>query len=189
GLGAFLVVLYTRPVVKPDEVAKTYTIPPLPEREEPTPPAIQTVVKVPLPIKKPAAVPIPGAPLPVPSGFIADDHLAQMQWNNREASRQIEAAEKILRERIESKEKAALAAAARVEQTRQEGEQALAELRAHEIAEASNAVSAMLQRYVNAWNTKDVERITALHRSLNRRTVKEQLEPVTAIRMTITPTS
>lgn len=188
-LGAFLAVLYTRPIVKLDEVAKTYSIPPLAEKEEPAHPVIQTVVKVPLPIKERAVVPIPKTPLPVPSGFIADDRLAQMQWSNHEASRQIEEAEKILRERIESKEKAALAAAARVEQARQEGEQALAELRAREIAEASNAVSAMLQNYVNAWNTKDVERITALHRSLNRRTVKEQLEPVTAIRMTIIPAS
>ncbi len=190
GLGAFLAALYTRPVAKPDETAKTYTIPPLLEKEEPAPPTIQTVIKVPLPVKKRAVVPIPDAPLPVPSGFIITDvHLTQFQWNNREASRQIGEAEKMLRERIESKEKAALAAAARVEQARKESEQALAELRAREVAEASNAVSAMLQRYVNAWNTKDVERITALHRSLNRRTVKEQLEPVTAIRMTIIPAS
>lgn len=34
-----------------------------------------------------------------------------------------------------------------------------------------------------------MERITALHRSLDRRTVKAQLAPVTAIRMTITPDS
>jgi hypothetical protein len=57
------------------------------------------------------------------------------------------------------------------------------------MAEASNAVTVMLQRYVNAWNTKDVESITALHRNLDRRTVKAQLAPVTAIRMTITPAS
>jgi hypothetical protein len=57
------------------------------------------------------------------------------------------------------------------------------------MADASNAVTAMLQRYVNAWNTKDVASITALHRNLDRRTIKAQLAPVTTIRMTITPTS
>ena len=74
---------------------------------------------------------------------------------------------------------------------RREAEQALAvaALQAREQAEASNAVTTVLERYVNAWNTKDVEGITTLHRSLDRRTIKAQLAPVTAIRMTITPTS
>jgi len=72
---------------------------------------------------------------------------------------------------------------------RERGEQALAALHSREIAEASNAVAAMLRRYVNAWNTKDVASITALHRNLDRRTIKAQLAPVTAIRMIITPAS
>jgi len=72
---------------------------------------------------------------------------------------------------------------------RERGEQALAALHSREAAEASNAVTAMLRRYVNAWNTKDVASITALHRNLDRRTIKAQLAPVTAIRMTITPAS
>src|SRR5205807_2242591 len=41
----------------------------------------------------------------------------------------------------------------------------------------------------SAWNAKDVESITTLYRSLDRKTVKAQLAPVTAIRMTITPAS
>jgi hypothetical protein len=73
--------------------------------------------------------------------------------------------------------------------TRERAEQALAALHSRQMADASNAVTAMLQRYVNAWNAKDVASITALHRSLDRRTIKAQLEPVTAIRMTITPAS
>ena len=72
---------------------------------------------------------------------------------------------------------------------RERAEQALAALHSRETAEASNAVTAMLQRYVNAWNTKDVASITALHRNLDRRTIKAQLAPVTAIRMIITPAS
>ena len=72
---------------------------------------------------------------------------------------------------------------------RERGEQALAALHSREMAEASNAVTAMLRRYVNAWNTKDVASITTLHRNLDRRTIKAQLAPVTAIRMTITPAS
>ena len=194
GIGVFFSARSTRPVVKPDEAVKTYSIPPLPQKKAPAPLVVETVVNVRLPDKKRTAILIPAVsipkdPLPVPSGFIADEHLTQLQWNNHEASRQIEEAEEMLRERMESREKATLAAVARIGQARKEGERALAQLRAREIDEASNAVSAMLQRYVNAWNTKDIERITLLHRSLNRRTVKEQLEPVTAIRMTIVPAS
>jgi hypothetical protein len=188
-IGVFFSARSKRPVVKPDEAAKTYSIPPLPEKKAPAPSVAETVVKVRLSDKKRTAILIPKDPLPVPSDFIADEHLAQLQWNNLEASRQIEEAEKTLHERIESREKARLAAVARVEQARKESERALTQLRSREIDKASNAVSVMLQRYVNAWNTKDVERITALHRTLNRRTVKEQLDPVTAIRMTIVPAS
>lgn len=87
------------------------------------------------------------------------------------------------------KEKAALAAAAHADDIRKRAERALADLHARELDEVSNAVTAMLERYVDAWNAKDIERITALHRSLNRRTVKAQLAPVTAIRMAITSPS
>ena len=70
---------------------------------------------------------------------------------------------------------------------RDQAEQALAGL--HQQEQASHAVVAMLQRYATAWNAKDVESITTLHRSLDRKTVKAQLAPVTRIRMVITPAS
>jgi predicted lipid-binding transport protein (Tim44 family) len=74
----------------------------------------------------------------------------------------LEQAEKTLHEQIEARRKALLAAL-----EREPAEQALAALHAREseFAAASNAVTAMLQRYVDAWNANDVERITALHRS------------------------
>jgi hypothetical protein len=80
-----------------------------------------------------------------------DAKLAQVQWNNREIMQGVEQAEKTLHEQIEANKKASLAAL-----EREQAEQALAALHARESAwaAASNAVTAMLQRYVDAWNAQ-----------------------------------
>ncbi len=146
----------------------------------------------------------------------SDEKLAQIQWNNRDLLQGLQQDEKALDEQndwnavdredqqaladflgkhpdgaLAGQARQALAAlkekTALAELTRERAEQALAALHSREMADAANAVAAVLQRYVNAWNTKDVEGITALHRSLDRRTIKAQLAPVTSIRMTITP--
>jgi hypothetical protein len=148
----------------------------------------------------------------------ADEKLAQVQWNDRNLLQDLQQAERTLAEQSDwnaidrgnqealagflgrhpdgafagqarqavaaLKEKTALA-----ELTRERAEEALAALHSREMAEASNAVTAMLQRYVDAWNAKDIASITALYRGLDRRTIKAQLAPVTTIRMTITPAS
>ncbi len=179
----------------PDAAAKTYVAPPKPEPEDRSPRLVRTIVDVPVPHKNQGIVANPKTlpPLgPPPTlDLTADGNLVPVQWNNREIVQGIEQAEKALRERTELKKKTVLAASARADAARKEAEQALAvaALHARERAKASNAVTTMLERYVNAWNTKDVEGITTLHRNLDRRTVKAQLGPVTAIRMTITPTS
>ncbi len=163
--------------------------------------------------KLPAPKPILGA-----IDLAADEKLTQVQLNNRDLLQGLQQAEKNLAEQTDwnaidrespealtgflgkhpdgalagqarqalavLKEKTALA-----ELTRVREEQALVALHSREMADAANAVTAMLQRYVNAWNSKDVASITALHRSLDRRTIKAQLAPVTMIRMTITPAS
>jgi hypothetical protein len=168
------------------------------------------------PDRKPVTASAPKLPEPKPApGAIdvaADEKLAQIQWNNRDLLQGLQQAEKTLAEQsdwnaVDRENQEALAeflnrypdgalagqarqALAEVkEKTALAAERALAALHSHEMAEASNAVTVMLQRHVNAWNTKDVESITALHRNLDRRTVKAQLAPVTAIRMTITPAS
>jgi hypothetical protein len=56
-------------------------------------------------------------------------------------------------------------------------------------AEESAAILTLLRRYANAWSTKDLDSIVALQRNLDRRTVKEQLSPVRAIAMKISPVS
>jgi hypothetical protein len=71
----------------------------------------------------------------------------------------------------------------------QQAEQALANLHALEVAEVTNAIGAVLQRYARAWTAKDVAGITSLHRSLDKRAIKAQLAPVSTIRMTIVPAS
>jgi hypothetical protein len=191
-LAAFFGARHNATGSRPDAAAKTYVVPAEPKLEAKkevsvAPPRAETVIKVHVPHKK-ATVPVAPAPLPPPEGIdvAGDAKLAQVQWNNRETMQGVEQAEKTLHEQIETKRKAALAALAR-----EQAEQALAPLHAREseLAAASNAVTAMLQRYVDAWNAKDVERITALHRSLDRRTVKAQLAPATATCMTITPAS
>jgi hypothetical protein len=67
--------------------------------------------------------------------------------------------------------------------------QALANLRALEVAEVTSAIGAVLERYASAWTAKDVAGITSLHRSLDKRAIKAQLAPVSTIRMTIVPAS
>jgi hypothetical protein len=179
-----------------DAAAKTYVVPPpKPQTEDRSPRLVRTIVDVPVPHQKqgiaanPKALPPLGPPATL--DLAVDRNLAQDQWNNREIVEGIEQAEKALHDQAELKNKTVLVASARADAARREAEQALgvAALQAREQAEASNAVTTVLERYVNAWNTKDVEGITTLHRSLDRRTVKAQLAPVTAIRMTITPTS
>ena len=131
----------------------------------------------------------------------ADEKLAQVQWNDRDLLQGLQQAEKTLAEQSDwnavargnqdvltdflarhpdgamagEARQALVALKEKTALTRERAEQALAALRSREIADASNAVTAMLQRYVNAWNTKDVASITALHRSLDRRTIKAQL--------------
>ena len=194
------------------EVAKTKTVVQLPVPVTASAPVDRKPVIASAP-KLPAPKPILGAIDPA-----ADEKLTQVQWNNRDLLQGLEGAEKSFAEQNEwnavdrenpealtgflaKHPDGALAAQARqalavlqektalAELTRVRAEQALEALHSREMADASNAVTAMLQRYVNAWNTKDVASITALHRSLDRRTIKAQLAPVTTIRMTITPAS
>ena len=53
----------------------------------------------------------------------------------------------------------------------------------------ASGVIATLERYSDAWNTKDVADITAIRPGLGRRTVKEELSSVRSIVMRIRPTS
>jgi hypothetical protein len=167
--------------------------------------------------RRPVRIPEP-KPTLAAIDLAADEKLLQVQWSNRDLLQGLQQAEKTLAEQsdwnavdrenqqalagflarypdgaLAGQAREALAAlkgkAALAELTREREEQELAALHSRELTEASNAVAAMLQRYVNAWNAKDVVGITALHRSLDRRTIKAQLAPVTSIRMTITPAS
>jgi hypothetical protein len=53
----------------------------------------------------------------------------------------------------------------------------------------STAVLAALQRLANAWNAKDPQAIVDAQPSLNKRSIKTQLDPIRSIRVTITPVS
>jgi hypothetical protein len=71
-----------------------------------------------------------------------------------------------------------------------QAEQALAHLRTAELLRQESAqVLTVLRQYANAWSTKDLDSIVALHRSLDRRVVKAQLSPVKALVMRIAPAS
>jgi hypothetical protein len=190
-IGVFFTLRNNQIPNRPDPVAKSYIVPPRPTKESPIPPKVATAVKIRLSDRKPLVAVTPKAPAPLTFDLAADSTLAQVSWNNRQIMDGIAQAEKALGEQAQEKEKAARATEARLADARKVTEQALASaaMNAREREAASNAVAAMLQRYVNAWNTKDVDSITALHRSLDRRTVKAQLAPVTAIRMIITPAS
>lgn len=71
-----------------------------------------------------------------------------------------------------------------------EAEQALAHLRTAELLRQESAeVLTVLRQYADAWSTKDLDSIVALHRNLDRRVVKAQLSPVKALVMRIAPAS
>jgi hypothetical protein len=167
-LAAFFGARHNATASRPDAAAKTYVVPAEPKREAKkevsvAPPRAETVIRVQVPHKKSdgSSSSRTDAP-PEAIDLTGDAKLAQVQWNNREIMQGLEQAEKTLHEQIEARRKALLAAL-----EREPAEQALAALHAREseFAAASNAVTAMLQRYVDAWNANDVERITALHRS------------------------
>jgi hypothetical protein len=73
---------------------------------------------------------------------------------------------------------------------RSEAEAALATLRLNEASKNDSvAVLTVISRFASAWNTKDLNSILAIQKTLNKRTVKAELSQVKELNMRISPAS
>jgi hypothetical protein len=73
---------------------------------------------------------------------------------------------------------------------RREAEAALAALRENEAAKNDSvAVLTVISRFASAWNTKDLDSILAIQKTLKKRTVKAELSQVKELNMRISPAS
>jgi tetratricopeptide (TPR) repeat protein len=73
---------------------------------------------------------------------------------------------------------------------RSEAEAALAALRANETSKNDSvAVLTVISRFASAWNTKDLNSILAIQKTLKKRTVKAELSQVKELNMQISPAS
>jgi hypothetical protein len=74
--------------------------------------------------------------------------------------------------------------------SRSDAEAALASLRSNEASKNdSAAVLTVISRFASAWNTRDLNSILAIQKTLNKRTVKAELSQVKELNMRISPAS